>query len=141
MANETENTTQATADDLVPIWAGLRRLVGSSKAIVVLAALAMACVGVYLGKITGQQALDFCQWIVLGYVGAVAVEDGAAKVRAVTVAQKGTSPEAIKSLFESLLPLITMLYGSKPPPAADGADPSVEVNDTEPPPPPTKPGA
>lgn len=61
--------------------AALERLLKSSKAWVVLLAVVGVIVMNVTGRIDGARALEFIQWIVGIFLGTVAAEDVAAKLR------------------------------------------------------------
>jgi len=56
-------------------------LLGSKKALIMLVAVVGAIVLAAIGKVDGQQALDFCKWVVMTWLGAQAVVDAAPKLR------------------------------------------------------------
>jgi hypothetical protein len=73
---------QAANKESAPsIWDGVKRIVGSSKAIVVMAGIAASVVLAYFQLVTGAEAMEFSKWLILAFIGAVAVEDGALKLR------------------------------------------------------------
>jgi hypothetical protein len=63
----------------VPLHSGLRRLASSAKAIVALIAVIGVIVMQTMGKIGGAEALNFVTVVVVSYLGAHAIEDGAEK--------------------------------------------------------------
>jgi hypothetical protein len=71
---------QAAEDDGIPLTSGLRRLATSAKAIVTGLAVAGAIVMNVTGRIDGKSALEFITFVVMGYLGAHALEDSAEKV-------------------------------------------------------------
>lgn len=83
-AIETEPHMETTA------MSGVKRLAGSSSALLGLLAIGGVVAMAMYGKIESQSAVDFMKWIVIAYFTKVAVEDGATKLRGV--------PEAVASV-------------------------------------------
>lgn len=97
-------------DPAPSIFAGLRRLVGSSKAIVLAVALCAVAVLAYTGQIAGPVALDAILWLVGIFTGAVAAEDIAFKVRSRRAA---LDPKAVMSALGVLSPLLDKLLNTR----------------------------
>ena len=66
--------------DKQDVTAGIKRLLGSSKAIVVLVAILGVILMEVLGRIDGTHALDTIKWLVAALIGATAAEDAASKL-------------------------------------------------------------
>jgi hypothetical protein len=75
-----------------PITAGLSRLLRSSKGLLLLGSVAGVVVMNVVGRIDGERALTFIQWLVGFYFGAVAIEDGASKLRGSPPAPSAAPP-------------------------------------------------
>jgi hypothetical protein len=123
----------------IPLWSGMQRLVQSSKALVVAMAVLAVSWLCYYGKVTGPEALDFTKWLVIAFIGAVAIEDGSQKL----ITRPDTSGNATRTamLLQQLLPLFSSLIAPKPPQAQVGDFPPAEQPITPPPAPATPPGA
>jgi hypothetical protein len=75
----------------------IARLVGSSKALVVLGVTIASFVGLYLGKAQWLEVEGFLKWILITWLGAVGVEDAAkhlanSKIEAAREIAKSTPP-------------------------------------------------
>jgi len=90
-----------------PFVSGLSRLTNSTKAIVVVIAIVCVTVLAYVGKIESAQAVEFLKWALLGFLGAVAIEDGASKLNGGAKKKAGgLSPAVADALAGTLLPLL-----------------------------------
>jgi len=100
--------------DPLKLYSGLLRLLKSSKALVALGAIVVVAVLTYIGKVSVDDALGFFQWIVLGFIGAVAVEDGAAHL---SPRGGGISSGRLGWLMQALMPFLGKVVDgmSKPP--------------------------
>lgn len=104
------------------IWDGVKRLVGSSKAIVVMAGIAASVVLAYYHLVTGAEAMEFSKWLILAFIGAVAVEDGALKLRT-NGGSSGTAKVA-SAILSALTPTLPAIMAALTPrAAADQATP------------------
>jgi hypothetical protein len=107
----------------IPLLSGLSRLLRSSKAIVVCVAIIAIGVLCYLGKLTPELSVDTVKWLIVAFVGAVAIEDGATKI----TAKSGTSATRAAWLMQQLLPVVLgLIEGAKRP--ASGATLSPEAD-------------
>ncbi len=100
-----------------PWYSGLQRLIGSSKAWVVLAAIIGIIVMNVYGQIEGPRALEAITWMVGIWLGAVAVEDGASNLGGRK--GPGDSSQYIATLMEMLGSLFETLKPSEPLPAPE----------------------
>lgn len=95
-------------DDQIPLVSGARRLFTSSKGLIVGFGVVGVIVMNVLGKIDGPTALNAVLVLVGMYVGGVALEDGAEKLR---VTRGGANPnvvmKALAILAEKLGPMLT----------------------------------
>ncbi len=75
---------------------GLKRLMGSSKAWIVMFTILGILLAVILGKITSEDAINVIKWLIITLVGATAVEDGAQKLGSTAAANTAvlTQPPA-----------------------------------------------
>jgi len=99
-----------------PWYSGLQRLVGSSKAWVVLAAIVGIVVMNVTGRIEGTQALEAITWVVAVWLGAVAIEDGAHKMQGGgnKKLSAGGQAETLARIMQLFTPLLSKLFESEP---------------------------
>ncbi len=92
----------------IPLLSGLSRLLRSSKAIVVVAAIVTLAVLTYFGKVTSEVTVETIKWLVIAFIGAVAVEDGAIKL----TQRSGTSTTLAAWVMQQIMPFISGLLSS-----------------------------
>jgi len=72
----------------------IARLLGSSKALVVLVVTALSFLGLYLGKVKFEEVESFLKYVVITWLGAQGFEDAA---KHVATAKAGPSASVIES--------------------------------------------
>lgn len=118
-------------EEQTSIWSGVARLVRSSKALVVLASLAVIWTLFYLGRLDVEVAVNYTQWMIGLFLGAVAIEDGATKL--VVRRSSSVNPEAL-SAVASLVTSLGQQFLSNAGPAKVDID-GMEAEFEDPPPP------
>lgn len=117
----------------LPFVSGVHRLTNSTKALVVIVSVLCVTALAYVGRIPASEAVEFLKWALLGFLGAVALEDGAKKM---TPSKKVSAIDPV--LIQTILTTVSQAFSqlgrsqSIPPPA--------EAPDTIPPEDPYKEG-